>query len=437
MSKHAVEPGGTHEAPPDADALFARGVVAFDAADYGVALRSFEAAHELYRAVKAALHSADCLKNIGVVHRVLGDHATAERCLRRALTELADVPESDFDRAECWLNLANSLRERGSFDEAGSSAQRALELFAAPVGTAVDRADCALALAHIHADLGERARARSLYRGALEVYEQTSSADSALDLRLRAAHCRMAIGLLRHEDGDASGAVRAYRTALAGIGAAPHARLLRGQCESNLGTALAQLGRSAEAEKMYLQAEETFRALDLRGELHILEHNLALLKETVSGEATDASSRSLREEALALAIASTFDADARRNRLATEADRARWARRMGSRKALAFRLARDLGDAATIADLIAVARAGGALVVSASDGRDGYQMIDHRDRPVPPPSGERPAFGAGTVSDVGLDDLFRRSPLPSLIMPGGRVALGPRVPSSERSVRYA
>lgn len=445
MSRRTVEPDGEHDTRSAADALFARGVAAFDHADYAAALQSFESARELYETDRAARHHvtrgdlgvADCWKNIGVVHRVRGEHAAAERCLRRALVELADIPASEFDRAECWLNLANSLRERWSLDEARSCAQRALELFAAPVGTAVDRADCDLALAHIHADLGERERARTLYRTALEVYEQTPHADSAFDLRLRAAHCRMAIGLLRQEEGDASGAVRAYRGALDDIGVASAAPVLRGQCESNLGTALAQLGRFREAEEMYLQALATYRALALQSEVHILEHNLALLKETVAGDGADASARALREEALSLALASTFDADSRRNRLATEGDRMRWAQGMASRKALAFRLARDLGDAVAVADLIAVARAGGALVVSASDADEGYQVIVDRDPGVPVITGERSPFGAGTVSDAGLDDLFRRTPLPALLMPGGRVALGPHGSPPERAVRYA
>lgn len=446
MSTHTFESDEGRDALSGADALFARGVAAFDAADYGAALRSFESARVLYATAQRTpdtadgsrrIGVADCWKNLGVVHRVQGDHAAAERCLHRALADLAETPGSEFDRAECWLNLANSLRERWSLDEARTSAHRALALFAEPVGTAVDRADCGLALAHIHADLGERDLAHTFYRDALDVYEQTPDDDSTFDLRLRAAHCRMAIGLLRQEEGDASGAVRAYRSALDDIRAASDAPVLRGQCESNLGTALAQLGRSREAEEMYLQAMATYRAMELGGEVHIVEHNLALLKETVAADAGAASSRGLREEALALAIASTSDADFRRNRLATEGDRTRWAQGMASRKALVFRLARGLGDAATIADLIAVSRAGGALVLSASDGTGGYQVIDQRDVDAPTRWGERLPLGAGTVSDIGLDDLFRRTPLPALVMPGGREALGPRMPRPERVVRYA
>jgi protein O-GlcNAc transferase len=221
-----------------------------------------DGARMLYRQVLSydAAHS-DALNLLGVIHAQVGDHAEAERLMRRAIDARPGM-------AAYWNNLGNALRDAGRTDDALEAYGRAAEL---PGGSVESLGN----LGNLLREVGRPGEAVDRFRAAL-------ATDPPAEVRIRLLND---MGAALGKAGRLDEAVDAFRSILtaepdhaqaqqnlgvvlvqrgeldAGMAACGRAVALRGdlfEAHMNLGIALAKQGRYDEA------AERCRRALELQ-----------------------------------------------------------------------------------------------------------------------------------------------------------------------------
>ncbi len=235
------------EDPANANAIFLRGVMAYERGD-AAAARYFE------HSVAAAPQHVSAHLNLGIVYREFGRLDEAERCFRRALNFAPELPAAHF-------SLGNLLLARGAAEEAIAAFEAVL---AADPGHTAARNNLALALrasGRTDAAAAEYEKMLTLDRNNVDALinlaalrneqgryaEAAEHAARALDLVPDAheAANNLAVALLA--EGQTERAEEVLSAAVARTDGVP-------ELHENLGNALRRRGAVEEAEAAYRRA---------------------------------------------------------------------------------------------------------------------------------------------------------------------------------------
>jgi tetratricopeptide (TPR) repeat protein len=126
---------------------------------------------------------------LGMLSRQHGDHAEAQRCLRRALDihRVASGPDS-HESTQALFHLAASLEESGDLDGAAGEYERVLRLKERQVGgNRQEAADAQVHLAGLYVKSGRIGAARELLTQAIGALERKGGPQLAQALEIMAA----------------------------------------------------------------------------------------------------------------------------------------------------------------------------------------------------------------------------------------------------------
>lgn len=373
---------------------------------------------------------ATILLVLGSVRLDSGRISDAAVVYQEALDAFQHVEGSEAHQADCRVNLGIAYAHGGRLHDAEHEVLRALEQYEMLDGTAADQAKCLINISSFQLTTGRMAAARNSILRAIDLYDSSEG-----HVRERAVSL-MNLGLIHMRERRFASAIEAIRGALDLHSTLEHSERSRADCHTNLATSFLGMGNAFLAEIEYAHALRLFTQLGLEHESRKVEHNLALLREHQSQVSSGPKAQQLLREAVALAARSAVDVERSRVQFRTERERDAWIHEVGApRIETAFRLAARTGDAVLIADLIALGRAAGILEIM----RDVKGSRLAAGVPVPaidpasssltqssaPAREALPSLTAGATATtaLGLDTLFRRRPLPALLMPGGRIAL--------------
>ncbi|MFJ1699656.1 BTAD domain-containing putative transcriptional regulator [Streptomyces sp. NPDC088252] len=214
---------------------------------HGTALECALAAGDL-------LGQATALRNMAVIHRVMGRYEQSEANLVQALDRFDGLPDS-HGQAIAFGDLASVLRVTGRYEEADDMYQRALRLFR-DVGDP-------RGMAHVLVDIGHVQQLTGRYAEAAESLERALELHGASGNRLGRANALTALGDLHKSAGRYTGAIDAHREALVSYRVLDN-RYGEGNALADLGDVLRLRGEYEEAAECIEQALGMFRALGAR-----------------------------------------------------------------------------------------------------------------------------------------------------------------------------
>jgi CHAT domain-containing protein len=195
------------------------------------------------------------LKDLGLVCFMLDRHGEARAAYEEALALLERIGDVRWTAA-CQANLAQILHDFEEFDGARALAERALENFQ-NLGDALSASQSRSVLGQALARLGRVDEGRTLVEQAIRELEEAGR-------RMEAASLRTNLAVLESEAGEQARSVRLFEEALA-------IQRKTGQLQetnvSNLATAYMYLGRWEDAEKLAREAVERARSAGERGDL--------------------------------------------------------------------------------------------------------------------------------------------------------------------------
>ncbi len=191
----------------------------------------------------------------GVVHHLERAWDDARRCYEAALDRLnaPGVADDTSARGRCIGNLGALAHDEGDLTGAARLYRQAMALFE-PSGEARRLAHVTGNLAVLEQELGRRSEALRLYERAIALLEPIR------DARILAISLGN-LGVLKLELGEAERAVALHERSLALLAGSGDARS-HALCAGRLGSALAVLGRVAEAEVRIAQAERVAAGAD-------------------------------------------------------------------------------------------------------------------------------------------------------------------------------
>ncbi|MFC9622990.1 tetratricopeptide repeat protein [Streptomyces sp. NPDC056930] len=200
------------------------------------------------------LGQATALRNMAVIHRVMGRYEQSEANLMQALERIDGLPDT-HERAIVFSDLASVLRVTGRYQQADETYHQALRLFR--------DADDTRGMAHVLVDIGHVQQLTGRYSEAAESLEQALELHGASGNRLGRANALTALGDLHKSVGRYTGAINAHREALVSYRMLDN-RYGEGNALGDLGDVLRLRGEYEEATECIERALDMFRALGAR-----------------------------------------------------------------------------------------------------------------------------------------------------------------------------
>jgi len=357
---------------------------------------AYLAARNYYEAANLPEDVAACNANLGIVYRLMGKYAQAETAHLSARTYF-EAESLSKEIAGCDQNLGNVYQATGKYAQAETAYSSARTYFE-KANLSGNVADCDVNLGVLYRLTGRYTQAEIANLAARTYFDAAGRPD-------KVAACDQNLGVVYELTGRFPQAEVAY------LGARTYYEAARlpedvATCDANLGVVYKLTGRYAQAETVYLAARAYFEAANLPEYVATCDRNLAGLLWQRAGESVDEARREdLLRQALALAVPVAIFVDAYRFQLPSRVQREAWGLNVAATSfALALELAREVGDATLIAELILDARTAGTHTLTGvstedDDGKDGDRFL-----PVvllaassENGSGNTPEFGGGDL----------------------------------------
>lgn len=369
---------------------------------------------------------ARCEQNLGVVYEATWRFAEAEAAHLRARGGFAATP-SPRGVADCDKNLGIVRLRTGRHEEAEAATLQAKAWYSAHELSG-EVADCDLNLGSIHRAAGRYPDAEEAYQRARDYYVVHGPTTAVAD-------CDGNLGVVYRAMGRLAEAESAHLAALALVDA-PGPSRRKADAERNLGAVYRAMGRFDAAEGAHRRARAQYTALGLHRAVAGCDHNLALILEERARQAGPAGQRAdLLREALTLALPVAVLHDAYRFRLPSRRQREAWGRKVaGPSLRLALELARAVGDARLVAELILHARTAGSYALGGGGVADPFLDVALTAEASPyPGDATGPAARTASGSAAGLvgAEGYRLDPTPYLRTPHDTVALAEYVRMAE------
>jgi tetratricopeptide (TPR) repeat protein len=196
-----------------ADALVRHGSTLLRLGRLAEAVKRYQRASDIFTGIGDRYKMARCDINIGVVHQMAGDAASAEQAYGRAVQRAREAHAPDLDGLAS-LNLGLLCAHVGRYDEAQQHYDEASRLFTM-VRNEGHRLGLLVNMAGLARERGEPERALALYEESAQLAHHLGQPD--VEIGARAAAGLAALELSRYD--EAAAAARAVEQLLAGQGA--------------------------------------------------------------------------------------------------------------------------------------------------------------------------------------------------------------------------
>jgi tetratricopeptide (TPR) repeat protein len=201
------------------------------------------------------LFKAQCMMNLGMVHRETCRFHDAEKKYQEALKLLRRLPREEREIARCSLKLGGLYRRTGRFPEAEKAIQDALKIYQQIQGNVLEMASCLKYLGNIFFTTSRYPEAEKVYKEALEIYRGTPGSEYEL------AGCLANLGSVWDVTRRFSKAEKAHKEALKIYRRIPGTEYMQAVVTGNMAHGYLSAGRFSEAEMGYREALNIYRRI--------------------------------------------------------------------------------------------------------------------------------------------------------------------------------